>query len=127
MITVGMNYKIVPGKDEEFTKVFTKVIGIMEGMDGHTETHLYRDVFAEHDYLIVSEWTDEGAFEGFIHSDQFKNVANWGKENVLRDRPTHEVYGGQQAVAAVAAMRSESDDSDNASAAGEGKCPFGHG
>jgi hypothetical protein len=30
----------------------------------------------------------------FIESDRFKNVATWGKENVLRTRPKHEVYGG---------------------------------
>ncbi len=97
MVTVGMNYKIVPGKDEEFVAVFKKVIGIMTEMPGHTETHLYRDVDEEHDYLIVSEWTDETAFDAFIASDRFKNVATWGKENVLRSRPKHEIYGGNAA------------------------------
>lgn len=94
MITVGMDYKIVPGKDDEFTSVFAKVLEIMQDMPGHEETHLYRDVFAEHDYLVVSEWSDEDAFKAFIASDRFRNVANWGKENVLRDRPKHEIYGG---------------------------------
>lgn len=94
MITVGMNYKIVPGKDDEFTAVFKKVIEIMADMPGHTETHLYRDVEQEHDYLIVSEWTNEAEFNAFIKSDRFRNVATWGKENVLRSRPKHEVYGG---------------------------------
>lgn len=97
MITVGMDYKIIPGKDEEFVAVFTKVIGIMGDMPGHTETHLYRDVHEEHDYLVVSEWTDEAAFDGFIKSERFKNVVNWGKENVLRARPRHEVYRGTEA------------------------------
>lgn len=93
MITVGMDYKIVPGKDVEFIAVFKKVIGIMADMPGHSVTHLYRDVENEHDYLIVSEWSDEAAFNAFIASDRFRNVANWGKENVLRARPKHEVYG----------------------------------
>ena len=52
MITVGMNYKIVPGKDDEFITVFKKVIGIMTEMPGHAETHLYRDVDEEHDYHL---------------------------------------------------------------------------
>lgn len=95
MITVGMDYKIVPGKDEQFTSVFAKVLEIMADMPGHTRTHLYRDVFAEHDYLVVSEWSDEDAFRAFIASDRFRNVADWGKENVLRDRPKHEIYGGE--------------------------------
>ena len=93
MITVGMNYKIIPGKDEEFISVFTKVMQIMNDMAGHGETHLYRDVYSEHDYLIVSEWTDEAAFNSFIESDRFKNVADWGKKEVLASRPKHEIYG----------------------------------
>ena len=93
MITVGMNYKIIPGKDEEFVAVFTKVIQIMKNMSGHGETHLFRDVYSEHDYLIISEWTDEAAFNSFIESDRFKNVVNWGKKEVLASRPKHEIYG----------------------------------
>ncbi len=98
MITVGMNYNVIPGKDEEFTAVFAKVLQIMADMPGHGETHLYRDVFSEHDYLIVSQWNDENAFNAFIASDRFRNVANWGKANILRGRPTHQVYGGSAAA-----------------------------
>ena len=94
MITVGMNYKIIPGKDDEFVAVFTKVLKIIEDMPGHGETHLYRDVYAEHDYLIVSEWTDEAAFEAFVDSDRFRNVTDWGRKNVLAAQPRHEIYGG---------------------------------
>lgn len=94
MITIGMNYKIIPGKDEEFTTTFAKVMQIMADIDGHSETHLYRDAFSEHEYLVVSDWASKDAFDGFIASERFKNVANWGKENVLASRPTHEIYGG---------------------------------
>lgn len=96
MITVGMNYKVIPGKDEQFTSVFAKVLTIMGEMAGHGETHLYRDVFSEHDYLIVSEWSDESAFDAFIASERFKNVTDWGKSNVLTGRPKHEIYGRGQ-------------------------------
>ncbi len=34
MITVGMNYNIIQGKDDEFLAVFTKVIQIMKRMPG---------------------------------------------------------------------------------------------
>ncbi len=77
MVTIGMNYKVVPGKDEEFVSVFTKVMGIMEEIDGHTRTHLFRDVHNEHDYLVLSEWADKGAFDDFIASERFKNVVTW--------------------------------------------------
>ena len=79
MITVGMNYKIIPGKDEEFIAVFKKVLQIMNRMPGHAESHLYRDVSSEHDYLILSEWSDEDAFDAFVASDRFKNVVAWGR------------------------------------------------
>lgn len=93
MITVGMNYSIIPGKDEEFTAVFSKVMDIMNDIEGHQKTNLYRDVWSEHEYLIVSEWSREEAFNGFINSDRFKGVADWGKANILTSRPTHEIYG----------------------------------
>ena len=94
MVTVGMNYKVVPGKDGEFVAVFTKVLKVMADMQGHAKTNLYRDVYAEHDYLIVSEWNTQDAFEAFTQSDKFKSVVNWGKEQVLATRPHHEIYGG---------------------------------
>ncbi len=96
MITVGMNYNIVEGKDDEFIAVFTKVMEIMKRMPGNGETHLYRNVYSEHDYLIISEWTDEAAFTAFIGSDRFKNVTDWGKKNVLATQPKHEIYGSGQ-------------------------------
>lgn len=99
MITVGMDYKVIEGKDEEFTSVFTKVMGILDDMPGHTSTHLYRDVYNEHDYLLISEWTDKAAFDSFIASERFKGVTDWGKENVLRERPKHEIYGADETQA----------------------------
>ncbi len=98
MITVGMNYKIIPGKDEEFVAVFKKVLQIMSEMPGHGESHLYRDVSSEHDYLILSEWSDEDAFDAFVASDRFKNVVAWGRKSVLAARPKHEIYGGRSDV-----------------------------
>lgn len=97
MITVGMDYKVVPGKDDDFTAVFVQVLQLMNDMPGHVRTNLYRDVHAEHDYLLISEWNDRSAFDAFIASDRFRKVTNWGKERVLRDRPRHEVYGAQPA------------------------------
>lgn len=94
MITVGMNYEVVDGKGPEFEKVFNKVLGIMEAMEGHKESHLYSDTNSPSSYLIVSEWSDQSAFEAFTQTDQFKNVVSWGKEKILSARPRHEIYGG---------------------------------
>ncbi len=110
MITVGMNYDVIEGKQDEFEKVFGKVLEIMGKMDGHSETHLYTEVGKANQYLIVSDWSDEAAFKAFIASEQFANVTDWGKEQILAGRPKHEIYGG---------------GANAAPAAGQG-CPVSH-
>ena len=92
MITVGMNYRVIPGKEQEFEEKFQAVLGALEGAPGHSESHLYQDVSDRTSYLIVSEWSDEKAFADFIHSDAFREVTNWGREQILADRPRHRVY-----------------------------------
>ena len=92
MVTIGMNYKVLPGKGEIFEKACTGVIEAMNGMDGHSKSFLYRDVNDPQSYLIASEWSSEDAFNEFIQSDKFKSVINWGKESILAGRPIHTVY-----------------------------------
>ncbi len=92
MVTIGMNYKMIPGKEKTFEDAFANVITIMKEMEGHSETFLYKDVNDPQSYLIVSDWSSEEAFNGFIESEKFKSVVNWGKENILAGRPTHTVY-----------------------------------
>jgi heme-degrading monooxygenase HmoA len=92
MITVGMNYQVVLGKEQVFIDVFAAVLEKMKTIPGHTESHLYRDVFDPQRFAIVSDWSDRAAFDAFISSDQFRSVANWGKEQVLAGRPTHNYY-----------------------------------
>lgn len=92
MVTVGMNYQVLPGKEKAFEDVFQAVVGAMTKMPGHSRSHLYRDAFDGRRYLIVSDWNDRAAFDAFIRSEQFRNVANWGKEQILAGRPTHEYY-----------------------------------
>jgi heme-degrading monooxygenase HmoA len=106
MVTIGMGYKVIPGKEETFANACNGVIKAMDGMDGHKKSFLYKDVndgqsfliVSEWDvndgqsFLIVSEWDDKDAFDAFIGSDTFKNVTNWGKEQILAGRPSHTVY-----------------------------------
>ncbi len=93
MVTIGMNYRVLSGKEESFESAFKKVLKAMGGIDGHDETHMYRDIADPLSYLIVSRWSKKSAFDAFIASETFKNVANWGKEQILAGRPTHEIYG----------------------------------
>lgn len=92
MVTIGMGYKVIPGKEETFANACNGVIRAMDGMDGHKKSFLYKDVNDGQSFLIVSEWDDKDAFDAFIASDTFKNVTNWGKEQILAGRPSHTVY-----------------------------------
>jgi len=114
MVTVGMNYQVLPGKNEPFESVFNKVLQVMGEMEGHKETHLFRDVNNGQNYLIVSEWYSRAAFDAFTQSERFRSVTNWGKEQILAGRPKHEVYGQDESRMA-------------APAASAGKCPVQHG
>ena len=92
MITVGMNYHTLPGKQTEFEEKFAAVIEALNAAEGHTESTLWKDVSDDASYLVTSEWSDDGAFQAFIRSDAFHAVTNWGKEQILSDRPRHKVY-----------------------------------
>ena len=97
MITIGMNYDVLEGKTEQFESVFKSVMGIMNETTGHVRSSLYKDVFKPNAYLVVSEWSDEGAFRAFTSSEQFYKIVDWGKEQILSGRPRHEIYGGSSA------------------------------
>ena len=92
MITVGMNYNVIPGKQQEFEDKFAAVIGALRAAEGHVSSNLYKDVSDDASYLIVSEWAEQEKFTGFIRSQAFKDVTSWGKAEILSGRPKHTVY-----------------------------------
>jgi heme-degrading monooxygenase HmoA len=93
VVTIGMNYTVLPGKGQIFEDACERVVQTMQGIEGHDESHLYRRVDgAELVYLIVSRWQSEDAFGAFIASDAFKKVTRWGKENILSGPPRHTTY-----------------------------------
>ena len=92
MITVGMNYHVIEGKQADFEEKFAAVITALEAADGHTSSTLWKDVSDSASYLITSEWFEEEAFMSFIQSQAFKDVTTWGKEQILSDRPRHKIY-----------------------------------
>ena len=53
---------------------------------------LFKDVADDCSYLIISEWSDDKAFQAFLQSQAFRDVTNWGKEQILSDRPRHKIY-----------------------------------
>ena len=92
MITVGMNYHTLPGKQTEFEEKFAAVIEALNAAEGHSESTLWKDVSDDASYLITSEWSDAQACQDFIRSAAFHEVTNWGKEQILSDRPRHKIY-----------------------------------
>jgi heme-degrading monooxygenase HmoA len=97
MVTIGMNYHVLEGKEDVFEGACQKVLDVMQDADGHDDSQIFRrvDVDESAQYLIVSRWSDEDAFKTFIASDPFKKVTSWGLENVLAGRPHHTTYQEQ--------------------------------
>ena len=93
MITVGMNYDVLPGRESEFEEKFAAVLGALKGASGHASSRLFRDVDDTSSYLIISEWDDSNAFRAFVTSEAFRAVTDWGSSEILRGRPRHQVYG----------------------------------
>ncbi|MCP5059388.1 MAG: antibiotic biosynthesis monooxygenase [bacterium] len=94
MVTIGMNYFVLPGKEKIFEGACANVLGALRNASGHDESKIFRNVEAgEPEYLIVSRWSDEKDFQEFCSSDAFRKVTNWGKENILSGRPSHTTYG----------------------------------
>ena len=54
MVTIGMNYQVLPGKEEVFEKAFGAVLNVMKDSPGHTTSFLYKDGNNANSYLIVS-------------------------------------------------------------------------
>lgn len=93
MVTIGMYYEVLEGKEKLFEEKFQAVLGALKaGFPGHTMSKLYRDVDDAGSYAIISEWNSREDFAAFMKSDAFRSVADWGKAEILRGRPKHQVY-----------------------------------
>jgi len=89
MITVGMNYHVLEGKQQLFEDKFAGVIDALKAADGHESSNLWKDVSDDASYMITSEWSDEQAFKDFIQSDAFRAVTNVGQRaNPVRPTTT---------------------------------------
>lgn len=93
MITVGMCYNVNPGKEKEFENCYRKINDVMRTTPGFSSATFYKNVQQPQSYLIVSEWTDNAAFESFTCSDSFKNVCDWNKTKILSGKPEFNIYG----------------------------------
>jgi heme-degrading monooxygenase HmoA len=95
MVTIGMNYRVRvrPGKERVFEDAFERVLAALREARGHAASRLYRSVGDEaQEYLIISRWDSEAAFEEFVRSEQFRKVTSWGTDHVLESPPRHVTY-----------------------------------
>ena len=92
MTTIGMNYRVLPGKEAVFEAAFARIATALAATPGHAASRLYRDVAQPDNYLILSDWDDRAAFDAFLRSDAFARATAWGREHVLAERPQHVVY-----------------------------------
>ncbi len=92
MITVGLYYDVIPDKADVFVAKFRDVLSALGQYPGHKSSDLFQKVDDPYSYAILSEWDDLESFQAFIHSDAFRAVTQWGREEVLRNRPRHKVY-----------------------------------
>ena len=92
MVTVGLYYDVVPGKAPLFRSKFEEIVRLLETMPGHRASHLYQRVEDHDSFAILSEWHDRQAFLEFLRSDAFRQTTAWGREEILRSAPRHEVY-----------------------------------
>ena len=99
MTTIGMQYEVKPGKEEEFEKGFLAVLEVLRTLPGHVESRLYEDVASVGSYMIMSRWASKEAYSAFLRSEAFKSAVAWGKAEILRSRPTHRVYQDDESAA----------------------------
>ncbi len=92
MVTVGLDYDVVPGRETDFEDAYRAVAAALRGAPGHVRSRLYRDVERPGSYLIHSEWSDRDAFARFVRSPEFAGVTAWSRDGVLAGPPRHRVY-----------------------------------
>jgi heme-degrading monooxygenase HmoA len=91
MLTVGLYYDVVKGKESDFEKYFDVVVGEIKKFDGFVSALLYHRADKPNSYLIYSEWKDRESFETFIKSREFGGAKSGGS-HMLEGRPHHKIY-----------------------------------
>ena len=92
MVTVGMQYRVVPEKQEEFVGVFDEILAAMKGTPGHHDTRLFREVGEPRNFYILSHWDTEDAYHAFVRGEAMDRILTGAHGKLLDGRPQHKVY-----------------------------------
>lgn len=103
MVTVGLYYQVRPGQEKVFEDTVDQVMELLSKNAGHVKSFLYRDVKDPNSYAIISEWNSQSDFTNFVRSDVFHQVTEFGKAEVLEQRPRHKVYGTERELSGMGA------------------------
>ena len=80
LTTVGMQYEVISGKEEEFERGFIGVIEVLKTLPGHIESHMYEDVQSVGSYVILSSWENKESFDAFMRcvtASLFHHCQGW--------------------------------------------------
>ena len=61
MVTIGMNYEVLEGKEAVLENAFTNVVHAMRKIKAHEQSSLYKDVHNLRRYLIISKTSPKQA------------------------------------------------------------------
>lgn len=91
MVTLGMDYHVLPGREEEFERLWADVTAALACQPGHVVSRLFREVQRPGTYLVWSEWSDREALARFTHSQEFRAVTALGRAELLASPPRHRI------------------------------------
>ena len=92
MMTIGLQYEVRQGKEDQFKKVFAGVIVTLPKMHGHVATRLFEDVLEPGNFLLMSRWKLLRDFKTFARGEGFQRISEWAKAELFRGEPRQQVY-----------------------------------
>jgi len=92
MITVSTTYRVIPERAERFEELFARLQNVLNHLEGHYGTRLYRDVESPELYMAISDWLDEHSYEKGMDAKPFRECIDWAAEGVLDGRIQFRIF-----------------------------------
>jgi heme-degrading monooxygenase HmoA len=103
MTVIKINAITVPeGSGDELARRFAARAGAVDGQDGFEGFELLRPTDDRHQWLVITRWRDDAAFQGWVNSPAFAHghagasrpAAHGGPVSVSSELWSYEVAGG---------------------------------
>lgn len=108
MTTIKINAITVPeGSGDELAQRFAARAGAVDGQDGFEGFELLRPTDGRNQWLVVTRWRDDAAFQAWVSSPSFahghagaaKPAAHGGPMSVASELWSYEIAGGSSGAA----------------------------